>query len=430
MSSIFSSLSIPNYRRYFTGSLSGNIGTWMSITAKAWLVQMELTNSSATTLGWLTTVMLLPQFLLQPLGGMLADRFPKRRIALITQTLLCASAAVLSVFVLTGHIQLWLVFVLAAWDGMVTAFDNPARQAFVAEIVPAKSLTNAIGLNSSSWNGARLFGPAVAGIVIAALGTGWAFAVNAASFLVMIVMLLRMRNTIPRPRKSPSGSKDSGGLLDAWRSIRDRRHLSLLFFICFMMGTFGLNYGITNLLMATQTFQRGAGQYGILGSIMGIGSLAGALFAARLDRPRLRWVLAFLLAFVFALTISALSPNFWFFAVSQVPIGLCAISVLVIGSAIVQTSVPDNLRGRITALWGAATLGLAPGVSPLLGLIGDLLGARATVWVGAGAIALTFAAVAWYLFIKHRIRVHRVHRLHFQVEYPSPDADGVNRFER
>ena len=423
MSSMFSSLAIPNYRRYFIGCLSGNIGGWMSVTAKSWLVLVELTKGSAITLGWLTTVMFLPQFLFQPLGGMLADRFPKRRIAMITQALLCLSATTLSVLVVSHSIQLWQVFALALFDGTVGAFDGPARQSFVSELVPGSLLTNAIALNSSSWNAARLFGPAIAGVLIAMFGTGHAFMVNACSFLVLIFMLWRMDTSLfyisrPADHTHPE-HRARGGLMEGARYIMARPQLALLFFTAFMMGTFGFNYSITNTLMATAVFHKGAGEYGMLGSIMGIGSLTGALLAARREKPRIRFVFVFLGGFALSLVFSALSPHFWIFAAVMIPIGLCSVSVMVVANSIIQSELPHNLRGRVMALWGIATLGLTPAVSPALGWVGDQFGARATVWVGAVAIAVTFAYMAWNLFGKQHIRVHHLNGFHFGVEYPG-----------
>ncbi|MDR2930375.1 MAG: MFS transporter [Propionibacteriaceae bacterium] len=427
MNSTFISLTVPNYRRYFIGCLSGNIGNWMSVTAKSWLVLVELTGGSAITLGWLTTVMFLPQFVLQPIGGVMADRFPKRNIAIVTQCLLCLSATTLSLLVLTGHIQLWIVFALALFDGTVGAFDGPARQSFVSELVPASLLPNAIGLNSSSWNAARMFGPAIAGVLIAAFGTGHAFAINAASFLLLIFMLTRMKPKLFYNAKAPDGPpapKKRSGLLDGLRYVLARPQLTLLFFIAFMLGTFGFNYSITNTLMATAVFHRGAGEYGLLGSIMGIGSLTGALWSARRDLPRIRFVFVFLAGFSVSLILSALSPNFIFFALTMIPIGLCSVSVMVGANSMIQISIPQDVRGRVMALWGIASMGLTPVVSPALGWVGDYLGARATVWVGAIAITVTFVAVAWYLFGKRQLRVHHTRGFHFGVEYPGLGYPG------
>ena len=419
MKSTFSSLAIPNYRRYFLGCLSGNTGSWMSVTAKSWLVLVELTDGSAITLGWLTTMMFLPQFLIQPLGGMLADRFPKRRIAIITQSLLCASATTLSVLVLTGQIQLWQVFALALLDGTIGAFDSPARQSFVSELVPTQLLPNAIGLNSSSWNAARMFGPAIGGALIAVFSTGYAFAVNAASFLVLIFMLVRIDPAQMNSPKPGRVVKHGVGFLDGLRYVVDRPLLAMLFVVATMMGTFGFNSTITNSLMATSVFDRDAGQYGLLGSIMGIGSLAGALLSARRDTPRIRHVFIFLGGFAIALVASAFAPNFLVFTLTMVPIGLCSVSVMVVANSMIQINVPANVRGRVMALWGIASLGLTPVVSPALGWIGDHLGARATVLVCGVAIAITFFGLTWYLFGRQHLRVHRTAGLHFGVDYPE-----------
>ena len=419
MKSTFGSLAIPNYRRYFLGCLSGNTGSWMSVTAKSWLVLVELTDGSAVTLGWLTTMMFLPQFIFQPLGGMLADRFPKRRIAIVTQSLLGASATVLSVLVLTGQIKLWQVFALALLDGTIGAFDSPARQAFVSELVPTAYLPNAIGLNSSSWNAARMFGPALGGALIAAFGTGYAFAVNAASFLVLIFMLARIDPGQMHAPKPSRPAKHGVGFLDAVRFVADRPLLAMLFVVATMMGTFGFNSTITNSLMATSVFHRDAGQYGLLGSIMGVGSLAGALASARREAPRIRHVFTFLGGFAVALVASAFSPTFAVFAVTMVPIGLCSVSVMVVANSMIQINVPSNVRGRVMALWGIASLGLTPVISPALGWVGDQFGARATVLVCGVAIAATFAGLAWHLFGRQHLRVHRTTGLHFGVDYPE-----------
>ena len=422
---VFSSLSIPHYRRYFIGCLSGNTGNWMSMTAKSWLVLVELTQGSATTLGWLTTFMFLPQFFLQPLGGMLADRIPKRTIALFTQSLLCTSAATLSILVLTGHIELWHVFTLALFDGTVGSFDGPARQSFVSELVPRDKLPNAIGLNSASWNAARLLGPAAGGLLIAAFGTGYAFAINACSFLVLIVMLLRI-STTQVYNEIPREAKPKGGMLAGARYVFSRPEIALLFFIALMMGTFGFNYTITNTLISTAVFDKGPGEYGLLGSIMGIGSLTGALLSARREKPRIRHVVGFLGGFAVCLSLSAVMPSFWSFALIMVPIGLCSVSVMVIANSMIQISVPQNIRGRVMALWGVAVMGLVPAISPLLGWVGDALGARAAIWVGASAITFTFLAVCWWLFIRQGIRLYRTDGLHFQVKYPDEGQESSN----
>ncbi|MDR1078254.1 MAG: MFS transporter [Propionibacteriaceae bacterium] len=412
----FASLSIPNYRRYFFGALSGNTGQWMSATAKSWLVLVELTDSNATVLGWLTAAMFVPNLFVTPFGGLLADRLPKRNIAIVTQSAMCLSAITLSVLVISGQIRLWHVFALALFDGVVGCFDNPARQAFVSELVGHDRLSNAIGLNSASFNAARLIGPGVAGFVIAVVGTGYAFAVNALGFLVLIFMLTRLRSAdlfILPPRDANRGRGVSEGL----RYVIRRPDLTLLFVIGLMMGTFAFNYGITNTLMATEVFDRGPGQYGMLGSIMGVGSLTGALLIARRARPRIRHIFVYLIVFCLSATASALAPDFWIFCALMVPIGFSAVSIMVTANSMVQISIAPEVRGRVMALWGLVIIGLTPAVSPLLGWAGDVWGARTTILVATAPIVLTVLGVSWYLFINQGLRLYWSRDHHIGVRY-------------
>jgi MFS family permease len=418
---LFASLAVPNYRRYFAGALTSNIGQWMSMTAKSWLVLVILTDSNATILGWLTAVMFLPQLLLSPVGGAVADRFPKRSVLLTTQTLFCLSAVTMSALVLSDTVQLWHVFALAFFDGLVMPFDGPSRQAFVSELVGRERLPNAIGLNSASFNAARLIGPGVSGIVIAELDIGWSFAVNAASFLVLIAMLLSLRPGELFQDPPPAG-RDRSGLLEGFRYIFRRPDLVLLFTIGFAMGTFAFNYGIVNPLMTVEAFHRGVKDYGYLGSIMGVGSLVGALLAARRARPRVRHVYGFLGLFCVVLSLAALSPNFPFFAVTMVFIGLCSISIMVTCNTLIQLSTTPEVRGRVMAIWGLCMMGMTPVISPLLGWLGDTLGPRATVWFGAIPLTLTFLGVTWHLFARRGYRIHWAGR-HLTITENPPTLD-------
>ncbi|MDR1386107.1 MAG: MFS transporter [Propionibacteriaceae bacterium] len=412
----FASLSVPNYRRYFIGALSGNTGQWMSMTAKSWLMLVELTESNATMLGWLTAVMFIPTLVLTPFGGLLADRLPKRNIAMVTQSAMCLSAITLSVLVISGWIRIEHVFALALFDGMVSSFDNPARQAFVSEMVGPDRLSNAIGLNSASFNAARLIGPGVAGFVIAAVGTGYAFAVNAAGFLILILMLARMRNSelfILPPRDANRGR----GVAEGFRYVIRRPDLTLLFIIGLMMGTFAFNYGITNTLMSTAVFDRGPGEYGMLGSVMGVGSLTGALLIARRARPRIRHIFVYLIVFCLSAAASALAPNFYVFCALMVPLGFSAVSIMVTANSMVQISIAPEVRGRVMALWGLVIIGLTPVVSPVLGRIGDIWGARVAIWCCTGPIVLTLLGVSWYLFINQGLRLYWSRDHHIGVRY-------------
>ncbi|MBS5257537.1 MAG: MFS transporter [Cutibacterium acnes] len=345
---MFASLSIPNYRIYFSGTLLTNMGQWMARTAQSWLVLVILTHGNAAVLGWVMAVNFAPILLVTPWAGALADRMSKRRIMVTAQIVLAIDAAILSTLVLTGAVRLWMVFVIAAMDGLAGAFYSPATQAFVSELVPLKNLPNAVSLNSASFNGARLLGPGV------------------------------------------------GGLL--------RPDLVILLAIGFMMGTFGFNFNISDAVMATQAFGKGSGEYGLLGSLMGIGSMVAALGAAR-RRPRLRWVELALLVYSVSMGLSALAPNYGIFAVLKMFVGWGAISTLITANAMVQTSVTPHMRGRVMSLWATLVMGGTPLVSPVVGWIGNAIGPRATVAWGAISLGITFVVITAVIMHNDRIRV-------------------------
>lgn len=410
MSQTFSSFAVPNYRTYFSGLLIANIGGWMSSTAKQWLVLTILTHGDASALGYLTGLMFLPSLLFAPASGMIADRFPKRKIMLWTQAFVGIDAVILATLTLTGHVRLWHVFLLAFLDGTANALNGPAQQAFVSEIVPRDKLANAISLNSAQFNGARLLGPGLGGFLIALFArsipemtaTGVVLAINVACFLAFIASLLMLDLTKTTPAELQRGKGQLRAGLDY---VRRRPDIMLLMFIAFMMGNFGFNFAISNAVMATRAFGKGAGEFGLLGSILGIGALAAALISARRKRPRLRYVLEALLAFGVFSVISALSPTYEFFAVTLIPIGLCAITVLVTANSMVQMGVADQFRGRVMTLWNMLLLGGTPIVSPMVGLIAAYLGPRATVWFEGITIFLTFAVAMAWLHHSEGIRV-------------------------
>ena len=295
MSPTFSSLSIYNYRVYFAGALVSNVGTWMGRVAQDWLVLTQLTDHDPIALGVVTGLQFAPMVLLAPWAGMVADRFRKRRILFATQSMLAVTSLLTGVLVVTGVVELWHVYLLALLQGLATAIDNPARQTFVSEMVPRTSLANAVSLNSASFNAARILGPGVAGLVIAAVGTGPAFFVNTLSFVAVLLALTQMKTELLRPAPR---SRGKGQIRDGLRYVRRRPDIILIMVLVFVLGTFGMNFQLTTALMATQQFHKGAGEYGLLGSIMAIGSLSAALMSARRPRPRLRILLVALAGFV------------------------------------------------------------------------------------------------------------------------------------
>lgn len=403
MSQTFASLANPNYRTWFIGGLVSNIGSWMARTAQAWLVLVVLTNGNAQALGYQTAAVFLPGLLLSPVAGTVADRFPKRRILLASCTLGLCSALVLSALTITGHVRLWQVFVLSFVDGLAMAFDNPARQAFVSEVVSYEQLPNAISLNSASFNAARLLGPGIGGALIALVGTGWVIGANVVAFAVMITALLVMRTDLLHPAPPTSGR--SGGFVAGLRYVRSRPDLMALLTVGLAVGGLGFNYGISNAVMATQAFGRGAGDYGMIGSFMGIGALGAALWSARRGSPRLRHVLMGMAGYTAFNLASALSPTFWLFVLLQVPVGFFTITALVTGNSLLQTATTPQMRGRVMALWGLMIMGVAPLVSPVVGWVGDAFGPRWTIGWGVVFVGLIFVALTATIMVNDHIRV-------------------------
>jgi MFS family permease len=402
MSPTWTSFEVRNYRLWFGGGLVSNIGTWMGRVGQDWLVLTVLTDGSATALGIVTGLQFLPFLLLAPWAGLIADRFPRRRILVLTQSMLALSSLVLGLLAVTGTAQLWHVYVVALLQGITTAIDNPARQAFVSDLVPPETLANAVALNSASFNLGRLVGPGLAGLVIAAWGTGEALLLNTLTFVFVLAALVLIRGTelrgIPRGRAR-------GGIREGFAYVRHRRDLQLVLLLVFVLGTFGMNFQITMALMATQVFGKGAGEFGLLGSIMAVGSLSAALLAARRRLPRLRVLLLALVGFTVASAIAAAAPSYWFFAASLVPVGLSALTAITTANAMVQTRVAPEMRGRVMALYMAIFMGGTPAGAPMIGWVSEQFGPRWTIGVGSLAVGLTLVGVSVWLARSENVRV-------------------------
>jgi MFS family permease len=422
VSPTFASLSVRNYRWWWTGALLSNVGTWMGRVAQDWLVLTQLTDHSASALGVVTGLQFLPFLLLAPIAGVLVDRVDSRRLLAVTQTLLGVTSLLLGILTMTGHITLLLVYALAFVQGLVTAVDNPARQVFVSEVVPRHHLPNAVALNSASFNGARLIGPGVAGLLIAWISTGPVFLVNAATFAFTLLALARLETSELRP--TPRSEKHRS-VRDGIRYVRSRRDIQLILLLVFVLGTFGMNFQMTTALMATRVFRMGSGEYGLLGSIMAIGSLVGTLMSARRSEPRLRVLLTALAGFVVATAAASLAPSYALFAVALVPIGLSALTAMTTANAMVQLRVDPAMRGRVMALYMAIFAGGTPVGAPLIGWIGDVFGARWTIAIGSVAVGLTLAVVSVWLARHENVRVsyesRRRPRVRITVE-PEPEA--------
>jgi MFS family permease len=396
VSPTFRALQNINYRLWATGALVSNTGTWMQRIAQDWLVLTQLTNNSGVAVGITTGLQFAPVLLLAPVAGMIADRFERRKVLITTQVSSGVLALILGLLVITDVAQLWHVYVLAGLLGVVAAIDAPARQAFVSELVPIEDLPNAVGLNSASFHGGRLIGPGIAGLLISWIGTGPVFLINAASFGAVVFSLTRMRKAELRaqPRSGGKGSIRAG-----LSYVRHRPDLILILAIVGMVGTFGLNFQLTTALMARLVFDKGAGQYGILGSIMAIGSLGGAFLAARRERPRIRLVIGAAFAFGIASISAALMPTYWSFAISLIPVGLSSLTLMTAANATIQLSTTPVMRGRVMALYMAVFMGGTPIGAPIIGWVGEAFGPRYTILLG-GVMSLVTAAAA-VLWLRH-----------------------------
>ncbi|MGH3499712.1 MAG: MFS transporter [Nocardioidaceae bacterium] len=409
MSPTFKALSVHNYRLYISGSLVSNIGTWMQRVAQDWLV-LQLTGSGGA-LGITTGLQFLPFLLVTPLAGLVADRYSKRRMRQFTQASLAVTAGVLGVLAVTGAVQAWHVYVLAFLFGVGTAFDGPARQAFVVEMVGKDFLPNAVALNSATFNLGRIAGPGLAGLLIAAFGsgvgaTGNVILLNAVSYIAVIWSLQAMRSgelNTPEPVKRAKHAVREG-----IRYVRSTPDLVFIFVVALFAGTFGLNFQMTTALMATSAFHKGAGEYGVLGSVMAIGSLAGALLAARRGYPRRLLLVVAGGSFAVAEIAAGMMPSYLVFAIWLPVVGITSMTMLNALMAVVQLSVPAALRGRVVALYMMVLMGGKPFGAPILGWVGEAFGARWTL-IGGGAATLAAVVFAtWWLVRAEHIDVHDV----------------------
>ena len=396
MSPTFHSLRIRNYRLFAAGGVVSNIGTWMQRIAQDWLV-LELTDNNGVALGITTGLQFLPMLFVAPWAGSLADRYSKRMLLIATQSFMGVVAAVLGLLVVTDVVQVWHVFLLAGLLGIGAAVDAPARQSFVIEMVGPDDVSNAVGLNSASFNLGRVVGPALAGFLIVLFSTGPVFLINAASYLAVILALRAMRED--ELHSSPRSEGGRGQVLEGVRYVRNRPDLMLVLVIVFFVGTFGLNFQMTSALMATEVFDKGAGEYGLLGSVLAIGSLSGALLAARRGRPRLRLVVLSAIAFGLVEIVAGLMPTYVAFISVLIPIGLAQMTLLNSANSTIQLGVDPVMRGRVMALYMAVLMGGSPFGAPLVGVVAETLGPRWTLILG-GLISVLAAALAALLLAR------------------------------
>lgn len=390
---VFRSLRNFNYRIWAAGALVSNVGTWMQRTAQDWLVLTQLTHHDASAVGTVMALQFGPQLLLLPWTGFAADHFNQRKLLMATQATMGVFAAVLGLLTVTGAVELWHVYLFSFLSGCASAFDAPVRQTFVGELVGDAELPNAVALNSTSFNAARMIGPAVAGLVIASVGTGWAFLINGASFIAVLASLLLLR--VSGLHVNARARRTKGSLTEGLRYVWSRSDLKAILIMLFLIGTFGLNFPIFISTMAVSVFHTDARGYGLLSSIMAIGTVSGALLAAGRDRPRFMSLLIGAAIFGLGCTLAAIAPNYWLFASALVVIGVAALTFTNATNSLMQLTTERAMRGRVMALRVAIALGGTPIGAPIVGWVADHYGARWSLGVGALS-GLAAAIVAMY----------------------------------
>jgi MFS family permease len=390
----FSALAIPNYRRYFAGQAVSLIGTWMQTTAQAWLV-LVLTRS-ATDLGIVVALQTLPTLLLGPYGGVIADRIDKRRLMVVLQTLMGVQALVLGVLTLTGNVTFYEVCALAVVLGLNNCFENPARQAFVLEMVGEANLRNAVSLNSTLVNAARAVGPAIAGILIATVGEGWCFMLNAVSFGAVVFSLMSM--DLSRLRPSVPAARAGGQLRDGFRYVARTPELGIPLLMMGLVGMLAYEFQVTLPYAAKHVFHGGSQTFGLMTAAMGIGAVGGGLVTAAVGKTGMRPMVTAAFGFGVVICLAAIAPTLPVELVALAAVGFASVSFLAMGNSTLQLTTDPQMRGRVMALWSVAFLGSTPIGGPLIGWITAISGAR--VGLGVGGLSCFLAAGLGLLAIR------------------------------
>ena len=395
MTPMFRALTVRNYRLYFFGQVLSNAGTWMQRVAQDWLV-LDLSGSSGVALGITTGLQFLPYLLFSLWGGSLADRFDRRRLLILTQGLMGGLAIVLGVIAIKGFATVELVYVLAFLLGCAAAIDNPARQAFVNEIVGPDSLHNAISLNSASFNLARLAGPALAGVLVALIGSGWVFIVNGATFAVTICALVLMRTTELFPQVRERGTVR---MVEGLRYVRERRDIILVLTLLFGVATFGLNYQLTMALMARLQFHLGAAEFGLMSTALAAGALVGSLLAARRQRATLRLVVGSALTFGVVEVAVGFSPTYAVMLAVLPVAGIMAMTFTTSAQSYLQARSDSWVRGRVMGIFTLVFFGGTPLGAPVIGWSADAFGPRSGL-IGGGLLTALWTLVAALLYAR------------------------------
>jgi MFS family permease len=380
----FAALSIPNYRRYISGQSISLIGTWMQMTAQSWLV-LKLTHSG-TMLGVVVALQTLPVLLLGPYGGVIADRVDKRRLMIALQSAMGVQALALGVLTVTGTVRVWQIGILAVVLGLNNAFENPSRQSFMMELVGPEHLRNAVSLNSVLVNVARSVGPAVAGILIATLGTGLCFLINAGSFAAVVFSLRSMDASALAP--STPAPRAAGQLREGLRYIRRTPGLAIPLVMMGVAGCLTYEFQVSLPVMADQGLRVGATGFGFMTATMGIGAVAGGLFVAARGKTGLRPLVMAASGFAVAMVLATLAPSLAFELIALALAGAGSIAFMSTGNSTLQLTAAPEMRGRVMSLWFVAFQGSTPIGGPLVGATMSGLGARAGLGLGAITVGL------------------------------------------
>lgn len=430
-------LTVRPFRRYLLGQLTSNIGTWMQRAAQDLLV-LHLSGNSGSAVGVVTALQFLPQTLFGLTGGVLADRFPKRRLLLITQTAMAGQSLLLGLLTVTGAVNLWSVYALALALGAATAVDGPARSAFIAELVSRERVPAAVGLNSAQFNVARILGPAAAGLTVASMGIGPVFLINAVSYMTVLRGLMTVPPGVPR---EPGGPRRGGPrLTEACRHITATPELLLSITLIAVVGTFGFNFQVTISLVAIKVFHSGAAAFGCLSTAYAAGSLIGAALAAHRGRPPTarRLVTATAVFGVLEATLG-LMPGYRTFMALLIPTGYAAVTVTTTANTLTQLRAEPHLRGRVLSMYFLVLLGGTPIGAPLVGLVSDAFGTRSSLILGG--VVSTVSALTLPSLIARRRRRDRPRQAAGRIGSPLPDtsqagtpdrapATGMGRFTR
>ena len=375
----FAALAVPNYRRYFVGQAISLSGTWMQMTAQAWLV-LTLTHSS-TALGFVVALQTLPVLLLAPYGGVIADRVDKRRLMMILQSVMGIQALVLGVLTVSGAVRVWEVGLLAVFLGLNNAFENPARQSFMLEMVGAEHLRNAVSLNSVLVNVARTVGPAIAGVLIATVGTGVCFLANATSFVAVVASLATMDRVALNPTEP--APRAQGQLREGLRYVRSTPELAVPLLMMAAVGCLTYEFQVSLPVMASRGLHVGAAGFGFMTAAMGVGAVTGGLFVAARGSIGLRALVGAAGAFGVTVALAAVAPSLGFELIALAFVGAASIAFMSMGNSTLQLTAAPAMRGRVMSLWFVAFQGSTPIGGPIVGWLMAVAGARAGLGLGA-----------------------------------------------